>query len=76
MISLNDIIDQLFGRGGQSELARHIGVDPRQVRRWVAGDSPTPRLLLLYLTLLLTIPERDWQAVAERPRVKGMKHHD
>ena len=58
MTTLSLLGKEIFGEGWQSELARHVGVDARQVRRWVAGDSPVPRLLLLYLGLLAAIPER------------------
>ncbi len=58
MFKLHKLGEELFGAGWQSKLARHIGVDSRQVRRWMAGDSPIPRLLLLYLGLLTAIPWR------------------
>ena len=29
----------------QSETARQWGVNPRTVRKWIAGDQPVPRLV-------------------------------
>jgi hypothetical protein len=42
----------LYGERWQSELARDLDVDPRTVRRWVAGDTTpgfdvTPHLIRL-----------------------------
>lgn len=34
-----EIIEHCKRAGGQSALARLIGVDPRTVRRWVSGES-------------------------------------
>ncbi len=29
----------------QAELARHIDVDPRTVRRWASGEQPVPKVV-------------------------------
>lgn len=31
-----------FGEGWQSKLARHLGVNPRTVRRWASGEIEVP----------------------------------
>jgi len=40
--------------GGQTALASSIGVNPRTVRRWVAGDSTPTGLALAALKRYLT----------------------
>jgi len=29
----------------QSEAARQLGIDPRTMRRYIAGDTPVPRMV-------------------------------
>ena len=42
----------------QAELARMVGVNPRTMRRWIAGDSPIPRTAaILIRTKVATIPK-------------------
>lgn len=45
-----------LGRLGlsQAALARIVGVNDRQARRWASGDSTVPRSVELVLRLLLT----------------------
>lgn len=40
---------------GQSEAARALGINPRTMRRYVAGD-PLPRTVELALRYLVTLP--------------------
>jgi hypothetical protein len=35
--------------GGKAAAARALGVQERQIRRWLAGSSPTPKMALLAL---------------------------
>ena len=39
---LRAAIETLYDWGGQSQLARTLGVNPRSVRRWLAGTAPIP----------------------------------
>lgn len=41
----------------QGGLARLVDVNPRTVRRWVAGDLPVPRAEAILLALMLAFPE-------------------
>ncbi len=53
-------ISRLAARvGGQVGLARIIGVDPRTVRRWVAGDSHPTGLAKAALAGLLGKPAKN-----------------
>ena len=48
---------------GQMEAARRLKVNPRTVRRWVAGDSPIPEAVAQLVALWPTRkhrPARDW----------------
>lgn len=45
-VALRSICDSL-NPGGQSKLARMIGVNPRTIRRWLAGTSDIPSLVEL-----------------------------
>lgn len=51
--SLNKLAKKVFGAGWQSKLARHIDANPRTVRRWVSGDIPVPKVVIMYLELLI-----------------------
>lgn len=33
----------------QTKFAAYVGVKPRQVRRWAAGDTPVPQAVVLLL---------------------------
>ena len=42
----------------QAALARLVGVNPRTMRRWIAGDSPIPRTAaILIRTKVAAIPK-------------------
>ena len=42
----------------QAALARAVGVNPRTMRRWIAGDSPIPRTAaILVRTKVAAIPK-------------------
>jgi DNA-binding transcriptional regulator YiaG len=45
-------------RIGQMEAARRLKVNPRTVRRWVAGDSPIPEAVAQLVTLWPTGRQR------------------
>jgi len=49
---LHKLAEEVFGMGWQTKLAHHIDANPRTVRRWVSGDIPVPKVVLLYLQLL------------------------
>lgn len=50
---LHKLAEKVFGAGWQSKLARHIETNPRTVRRWASGDIPTPKVVIMYLRLLI-----------------------
>jgi len=39
---LREIIEYLYGYGGQSKLARTLGVNTRTVQRWISGAVAVP----------------------------------
>lgn len=39
----------------QNELSRRIDVDKNTVSRWVTGERKTPKLVILYLSLLVRL---------------------
>lgn len=54
----SELRDALSDLGlNQSEFARMIGIDPRQVRRWVAGDTAVPGPVVVLVKLWLERPE-------------------
>ena len=55
---LREIGRQLYGELWQSPLARNAGVDPRTMRRWVAGDRaiPEPAARLIRLIGRIALP--------------------
>lgn len=50
---LKRVGEALYGYGWQTHLAAAIQVDTRTMRRWIAGDSPTPEGLRADLLRLL-----------------------
>jgi hypothetical protein len=38
----------------QSAAARELGIDPRTMRRYIAGDAPVPKVVELALQFLIT----------------------
>jgi DNA transposition AAA+ family ATPase len=38
----------------QSAAARELGMDPRSMRRYIAGDAPIPKVVELALRFLIT----------------------
>lgn len=48
---LHKLAEDVFGAGWQSKLARHIDANPRTVRRWVSGEIPVPKVVIMYLEL-------------------------
>jgi DNA-binding transcriptional regulator YiaG len=57
----------------QVKAAKFLGVDPRTVRKWVAGDSRIPHSVELLLTLL---PKVDTNTPAECPHEPSNTHQD
>jgi len=45
----------LYGHEWQSNLARAIDYNPRQIRRYAAGDSPVPVVVEYAVMWLLTL---------------------
>lgn len=60
--------EEVFGQGWQTALARHSNIQSRNVRRYVAGDSPVPDWLaseLLYLKHAQHVDDAFAQQLAE-----------
>ena len=50
--TLHEIGEALYGSRWQSELARAMGMSPRHMRRFVAGEMPiTPQMVAVMATI-------------------------
>ena len=56
----------LYGYRWQSSLARDLGVLPRTVRKWAAGDKPVPPNQWRYIAALLEQRSRDCKELARQ----------
>lgn len=56
---------KLFGRGWQTDIAEQLGVAPRTVRRWIAGERSMPEDISLRVHRVIDKRALDLQA-AER----------
>lgn len=56
----------LYGHRWQSSLARDLGVLPRTVRKWAAGDKPVPANQWRYMAALLEQRSRDCKELARQ----------
>lgn len=54
----------LYGNRWQTNLAMDLGVHPRTVRGWAAGDRPIPPGQWRYITALLQQRARDCREIA------------
>jgi transcriptional regulator with XRE-family HTH domain len=63
----------------ETDVAAHLGVDPKTVRRWLSGQRPYPRHRWALAALLQVQEERLWpqngQATAERTPISQHAHH-
>lgn len=48
LADLRRLCEAIYGRRWQSAFARDLGVNPRTVRRWAAGDAPVPPWAIQY----------------------------
>ncbi len=58
-MKINQLREAITALGtNQAALARMVGVNPRTMRRWIAGDSPIPRTAaILIRTKVAAIPK-------------------
>lgn len=50
---LHKLAEKVFGASWRYPLARHIDANPRTVRRWANQEIEVPKVVLLYLALLI-----------------------